>query len=346
MSIAPDEDLLVTDVYAAYPHSNGFTPDGRLVVGDALRPALHIVDLMRGAKKTELIDLAHLVEDAIVWFDVALRAPLLVTARADHLLLVNVDDGRTRVLHRSTNGAALDGLVAISPDGSLVAAIEHHSTDHRLLLIEASTGRVEEKLRVPWLANHVQFSLHDPDWLGCAHEGPADLITDRVQAFHPLLAPTGRNLADQHALSADAARALQLGHERWMFHRDGAIVVAYGDGPEPRGLWEMPVGEPARLISAGPRDWHCGISRDGTLAVVDTTGPATLPGHGWNDAGDRSSVVVVDMASGKRTIVANTRFDAHPFHPHPAFTPDGRHIVHNHITADGRRGVALREVAE
>jgi len=343
VSIAPDEDLLVTDVYAAYPHSNGFAPDGRLVVGDAWRPALHLVDLASGAS-SELIDLGHLVDDEILWFDVALRAPLLVTARAGHLLLVTLDRGESRVLHRSTADASLDHLVAITPDGTLVAAIEHRPHDHRLLLIDTSAGRVTEQLRVPWLANHVQFSPADPDWIGFSHEGPADRIADRVHAFHPRLAREGGDLTDQRALSAVPAHALQLGHERWMFHRPGAIAVAYGDGPDPRGLWELPVDRPARLISAGPRDWHCNISRDGSRAVVDTTGRATLPGHGWSQAEEESSIVVIDIATGERTIVAHTRFQAHPFHPHPAFTPDGTRIVHNHITADGRRGIALREV--
>ncbi len=343
MSIAPDEDLLVMDVYAAYPHSNGFAPDGRAVVGDATRAALHLVDLPSGAS-SELIDLGYLADEEILWFDVALRAPLLVTARAGHLLLVSLDNGESRLLHRAAKDASLDHLVAITPDGTVVAAIEHRRDEHRLLLIDTRTGRTTEQLRVPWLANHVQFSLADPDWIGLSHEGPADRVTDRLHAFHPLRAPYGDDLTDQRALSADGSRALQLGHERWMFHRAGAIAVAYGEGPDPRGLWEFPVDRLPRLISAGPRDWHCNISRDGSRAVVDTTGRATRPGRGWSRAGDESSIVVIDMATGERTVIGHTRFSTHPFHPHPAFTPDGTQIVHNHITADGRRGIVLREV--
>ncbi|WP_402845071.1 hypothetical protein [Microbacterium sp. GXS0129] len=118
MSIAPDEDLLVMDVYAAYPHSNGFAPDGRAVVGDATRAALHLVDLPSGAS-SELIDLGYLADEEILWFDVALRAPLLVTARAGHLLLVSLDNGESRLLHRAAKDASLDHLVAITPVDAL-----------------------------------------------------------------------------------------------------------------------------------------------------------------------------------------------------------------------------------
>lgn len=117
-----------------------------------------------------------------------------------------------------------------------------------------------------------------------------------------------------------------------MFHRPGAVVVAYGESEAgPRGLWQvLPDGE-ARLVSPGERDWHCGISRDGKWAVVDTSGPADAPGRGWQNAGRESSIVAVDTETGERTLLATTGHEPHPYHPHPSITPDGRSVVFNHV---------------
>lgn len=336
------DDFIAVDVYATYPHCNGFLPDGsRMVVGDAERPALHIVDVERGARPELLVDLPP-AGDAIAWFDVALEVPLLAMAWAGRVLTLDLTDAAARP--RTVHTGDLDGLVGISPDGSRIAAIEQRGTERTLLVIDAETGRVDDRVSLASHANHVQMSPADPSWIGCAHEGAAADIADRVRAHHPASAPAGRLLFDQRANADDPAHPLQVGHERWMFHRTGAVLVAYGDGPQTRGVWEAPVDAPARLVSAGERDWHVGISRDGSRVVVDTTGPADMPGHGWQDAGDRSSIIVIDTGTGARTVVAETRFAQHPFHPHPSFTPDGRAVVHNHIDATGRRGVALREV--
>ncbi|WP_405718467.1 hypothetical protein [Streptomyces sp. NBC_00046] len=85
-------------------------------------------------------------------------------------------------------------------------------------------------------------------------------------------------------------------------------------------------------VQAGPArpDRHCDISRDGRRAVVDTTGPFDAPGRGWQDAGQVSDVVLVDMATGARTPLARTEADRHPRHPHPVFTPDGTAVLYNH----------------
>jgi hypothetical protein len=271
--------------------------------------------------------------------------PLLATAWAGRILTLDLSDAAPapRVIRTALDDAAFDGLVSISPDGARIAAIEVRGDNRTLLLIDAQSGAVEHSTALHGHANHVQLSPADPTWAGFSHEGPAGSIADRMWGVHPHLAPHGISLFDQRALSSDAGTPLQAGHERWMFHRPGAIIVAYGEGPAPRGVWEVPLDAEPRLISAGDRDWHCGISRDGTRVVVDTTGPADAPGKGWAEAGDRSSIVVIDAATGARTVIAETRFAPHPFHPHPAFTPDGTQVVHNHIDQQGRRGVALRE---
>ncbi|MER5365648.1 hypothetical protein [Streptomyces sp. NPDC002722] len=176
--------------------------------------------------------------------------------------------------------------------------------------------------------SHQFHSPYDESWLTFAHEGPSREIPDRIWARHPVRAPEGRCVFDQAAEGG----TLAVGHERWMFHDLGALVCAYGESEAgPRGLYALhPDGRPARLVSAGERDWHCDISRDGRRAVVDTSGPLDAPGRGWQNAGQVSDVVLVDMATGARTLLARTAADRHPRHPHPVFTPDGTAVLHNH----------------
>ena len=339
-----DDDFIAVDVYATYPHCNGFLPDGsRMVVGDRNRPALHIVDVARGSRPDLLLELPD--GDGIPWFDVALDVPRLAMAWRDQVLILDVADAAApaRTVHTAVAGGRLDGLVGISRDGATIAAIEERGDERVLLRIDVDRGAAQQLLRLPAHANHVQISAADPGWIGFAHEGPAEEVDERVWGWHADSAPEGHPLFDQRAHAATSV-PLQVGHERWLFHRPGALVVAYGAGPEPSGVWEVAIDAPPRLVSPGDRDWPAGVTRDGRRVVVDTTGSADAPGRGWHDAGDRSSIVVIDARTGERTVIAETRFDRHPFHPHPSFTPDGRSVIHNHIDAAGRRGIALRDV--
>jgi hypothetical protein len=119
-------------------------------------------------------------------------------------------------------------------------------------------------------------------------------------------------------------------------HDRSVLAIAYGVSPEgPRGLYEVFFsGRPARLISQGDRDWHCNLSPDGGWAVVDTTGPHDLPGRGWENAEGRSDVLLVEMATGRRELLAHTTLTKHPWHPHPVFTPDGRGVVYSEARGD------------
>lgn len=346
----PSDRFIARDVYAAYPHCNAFFDGGRrMIVGDASAPRLLVVDVEPDATPELLLDLRPLGDGGgrLLWFDVAVNAPTLAAAWSDTVIALDLRDTHPAptVVYTAGSGAQIDGLVSINAQGTKVAAIEIRDDDRSLLVIDLASGEVDRRLSVAWWANHVQFSPADDQWIGFAHEGASTEVDDRVWGSHPALAPVGRPLADQAALSSED-RPLALGHERWMFHRAAAIVVAYGDGPSPRGVWELPTDDRApRLLSAGERDWHCGISRDGTRIIVDTTGPVETPGIGWTDAGDRSTLVLIDVADGSRRTLTETRFLPHPFHPHPAFTPDGTQIVFNRVDSDGTRGVAVVDAA-
>ncbi|MFC9558666.1 hypothetical protein [Agromyces sp. NPDC056965] len=365
--------FLADEAYATYPHCNGYYDHGRrLVVGRAGdgTPRLFgiAVDDPTDDAPELLLDLGALIGGAgtdvaaqdppmgaTAWFDVALDAQVLAAAWAERVVVRDLADAASvpAVVYVSPADWSLDGLVSISADGARLIVNETRGVVRRIVEVRLVDGAAHELLRLDWWANHSHLCPADEDWIGFAHEGSATTVHDRVWGWHPEHAPDGRALVAQHeivdaAAAGSPAASVALGHERWMFHEPGAIVVAYGDSPVgPRGVHLVPVdGRPVRLLSAGDRDWHCGISRDGTHVVVDTTGPEGAPGRGWQDAGERSSIVLIDVADGTRTVLDETSFEPHPFHPHPSFTPDGRGIVYNRVErdADGavtRRGVAI-----
>ncbi|MFE2774025.1 hypothetical protein [Microbacterium resistens] len=386
---APSPRILLEDSYATYPHSNGYYGEGgrRVALGradaSAEQGAGEIVGVRWGAEGDPdpevLLPADVLAEEAgtafpvwtpehptrsVPWFDIAVGAPVLICARGSAVLRVQLaGPGRTpSVVYRAADGWSLDGLTSVAADGRTAVISEGRRRDdggseHRALLLDLASGATREIVRHPWRANHFHFSPADESWIGYAHEGAATAVDDRLWAWHPQHAPEGRPVVDQRALAVErGARgeqdAVALGHERWMFHDSGAVVIAYGESPVgPRGVYEVFVDERApRLVSAGDRDWHVGVSRDGRRIVVDTTGPADAPGRGWADAGTASTIVLVDAATGSRRTLAETGFIAHPYHPHPSFTPDGSAVVFSHVERDAagrilRRGAAVVPVA-
>ncbi|CAD6010666.1 hypothetical protein [Agreia sp. COWG] len=368
---APDTvRVLLEDSYATYPHSNGYLRGGRQVVLGIAggRPSLVRVDLGDPHADHAIVvrpDQFELAADStfagtswspehattpVPWFDIALHSDTLVTCWGNQLLTADAagTDERLRTLYRPPTGWTLHELMSISGDGRTAYVSESDGREWVLRSVAVGDGDTEELLRASWHANHIHPVPADESWLMFSHEGPASTIGDRMWAMHPTLAPGGRVTVDQRALS-DAETPLSIGHERARFDCAGAVVVAYGESPAgPRGLYETFLdGRAPRLVSAGDRDWHCGVSRDGTRMVVDTTGPFSRPGRGWIDAGSHSSIVLVDPTSGARRELARTGFIGHPYHPHPSFTPDGQAVVFNHVqyADDGativRRGAAI-----
>jgi hypothetical protein len=358
--------ILLEDTYATYPHCNGYYDGGNRVALGRADGTEEIVGVRwEGAGDPEVLLPAEFIasesghrqepwsvespQRSVLWFDIALDAQTLVCARGGALFHVELAAERRapRVAYRSTDGWTLDGLTSVTSDGRTAVISESREGEHRALLLDLAEGTTTEIVRHPWHANHFHFAPADESWIGYSHEGLSTSVEDRLWAWHPLHAPEGRSIVDQRELADAPGAAVALGHERWMFHDVGAVVIVYGESPAGlRGVYETFVdGRAARLISAGERDWHCGISRDGRRIIVDTTGPEDAPGRGWADAGNASSLVLVDAVTGARRVLADTGFIAHPYHPHPSFTPDGTAIVFNHVEFDAAGTVRLRGAA-
>ncbi|MFF0267131.1 oligogalacturonate lyase family protein [Kribbella sp. NPDC004536] len=321
--------IVAQGAHLTYPHANGFHDDRVAVVRwDAERSATALVSV-------SLDDAGDVQEictvpgpypnDNTVWFDVARSARRLAAVWDDALHLVDLDDPVAEVVYRGRN---LHGLVSINAAGDRVLVAEQEPC--RLLEVDVDTGGVRVVHTSSWWSNHAHYCPADEAWIGFSHEGPTETVPDRVWAWHASELPAGGCVLKQ-------PDGLYFGHERWAHHAVGAVVVAYGVSPgEPRGLYWTSPGEPeGRLLSRGDRYWHCDINRDGTLAVVDTSGPADRPGKGWENADNQSDVLLIDLRDGQVTPLARTLAKRHPAHPHPIFTPDSSSVLYNHLAPDG-----------
>jgi len=323
--------------YLTYPHNNGFSDGGRtLVLGEFRDDTIALVAMDTGTGETRrtipLGPTAGFGSENDPYFDVSLESGRVVFVAGNALWMVELrgEDPPLKVFQQPDSGK-LGGLVNLRPDGAKVLVPLKDAGGYAALEVDLASGTAREVIRKRWWAHHFHYSPHDPEWIGFCHEGQCEKTPDRLWAYHPEQAPVGRPLFDQRWDEPESR--LYLGHERWCFHDSALLVVAYGHGPgSPRGIYEVYAdGRPPVLFGEGDRDWHAGVSRDGRLAVVDTTGPHDLPGRGWDGAGRISDIVLLDRKSGERQFQARSRHFKHPSHPHPTFSPDGQWIYYNEI---------------
>ena len=324
--------------YLTYPHANGFADGGKsILLGQLDETTISIwkIDLATGAEN-QLCSFALEPEpEKLIWFDVALKSNQLAFIAEHSVWLMEIAKPESlRRLYRAPEGQTLSSLCSVTEDGKTVLCGLKTPEIYAALRVNTASGHGEIVFLHTWYANHFHFCPHDESWIGYCHEGPTEKVHDRLWAWNAMLEPRGTCLFDQ------TKQGLCFGHERWEFHQTATLAIAYGVSPGgPRGLYEaFPDGRPPRLVSEGDRDFHCGISRDGRWAAVDTTGPHDAPGKGWENASDISDVLLVDMHTGARHFLARSRqYMRHPRHPHPTFNLDGSAIFYNESSPDTTR---------
>jgi len=351
-----------------YPHCNGFLPGGRKMVyqknlgGETRR--LFVLDL----ETLESTPLPMIVPPdpsvrAGISFDIALRSPRIavIAHRIAWTLDLDRPEAGWRQVYASPEGAKQQDLPSITPDGCRLLTGETRAGSHAAVEIDLATLETRTLFEHAWYANHFHYCPHDPSWIGYSHEGPAETTLDRCWAWHPRHAPQGRCVFDQFSAAEDRARPLNAGHERWCFHDASAYVVAYAVSPGGRrGLYEIFAdGRAPRLLRESNTAWHCNMDASGRIAVVDTSAawdssPASPDEHRAGVAAhlkaDRerlpnlSDVVLLDLETGEDLPVARVTRTRHPWHPHPALSPDGRWLAYNDADP-ARQGAWLIEIA-
>jgi hypothetical protein len=331
------------NLHLGYPHGNGFADGGNsLILGHLDQDAASIwkFDLVAGTKQRLSRSFTKDLE-----FDVAFDANFLVAIAGNTVWRMGLDrfDDIVPIFH-APEGGSLHPLPSITRQGDRMVCGLYFPNRYICLGIDPKTGENTLYFEKPWFANHFHFCPYDEEWIGFAHEGKAEEISDRVWGWHSSSAPEGRCLFDQKTSSVE--QKLFVGHERWTFHDRSVLIVGYGVSPgTPRGIYEaFADGRDAVLISEGNRDFHLNVSQDGRWIVVDTTGPHDLPGRGWENADWISDILLIERSTGKRTFLARSRINTHPSHAHPVFSPDGRWIYFNE-TDSSRKSNRINRVA-
>jgi hypothetical protein len=347
----------------AYPHGNGFTADGRSVIfcqttDESGRPPRL---LTRDLLTSEIRDLPPIPNESspvgpntTICFDVAPAAPRVVAIYRADLWSLDLRPGAAwRHVFAQPEGAKIQDLPGISPDGRRCLVGLDEASSHRVVEVDLDSGIVRTLFAKAWHANHFHYSPHDPSWIGFAHEGPAEQITDRCWAWHPTLAPEGRVIFDQFKASDNPSKPLAVGHERWTFHDVSAYVVAYAVSPSSkRGLYEIFADNRApRLLWESNTAWHCNVNATGRFAVIDTSAawdPVPASGRDFEQGvarhrqADRdklsnlSDIVLFDLHTRDHIQVARSARTKHPFHPHPALSADARWLIYTDATPENR----------
>jgi hypothetical protein len=346
MTLPAPTEIFREGFYLPYPHSNGFCRDGRhIVLGKVEGTTASLWRCSLEGRDDHCLGSFDFSgeEEKLVWFDVARGADRLIASNGQQLRVIDVVTGERKSIYRAESPAHLMSLTAINAAGTRVLVGLRYPDRWAALEVDVDSGKSWILFEHAWYLNHFHYSPHDETWIGFCHEGACESVSDRVWGWHAMHAPKGRCLFNQNW--GDPKRELCAGHERWSFHADSVIVVAYGASPgRPRGIYEAFADRrAARLISEGNRDLHVNISASGRWIALDTSGPHDRSGRGWENADGISDVHLLDAVSGKRRWLARTRITSHPSHPHPVFSPDEQFVFYNEAT-EMPRGNRVRRV--
>ncbi|MEX2606102.1 MAG: hypothetical protein WD708_02055 [Kiritimatiellia bacterium] len=353
-------EFLGVGSHSTYPHMNGYSEHGKGLVYRRTQADSQLLlhrDLESG-NETVLLELNPEDSGGGCW-EVALDAPRLVWVRNNRAEMLDLENpGSPTEVYRPPAGNRLDELCSLTPDGSRLLTRHNSGDRHVAVETDLETGESRELFHHSWHANHFHYCPHDPEWVGFAHEGWTEDIFDRCWVWHRVYAPRGRTVFDQE--SREPGKKLCVGHEHWCYHDVSAYVPAYMHSPAgPRGLYEIfGNGRPPRLRWESDTIWHCTMDVTGRHVAVDTAGPFReepyteeqyrhyLEIFKRKDAAKEpmdADVAVLDLETGTSLWLAKAQWTRHPYHPHPAISPDARWVAWNDSLPE-QKGLWLAEL--
>lgn len=339
--------------YITYPHTNAFAFGGRVLIYGQMSDGIHGLyarNLATG-ETTRLPDIAPRSIRGMAC-DIAMHAPKMAAIFQNGAWILDLDTpSHWRCVYQSPASSNLDSLCSLASDGSRLVCMESSDGVCRAVEFDLKRGAQRVLFSKNWHANHIQYCHYDESWVAFSHEGPAQEILDRCWVWHQENAPHGIVAFDQG--SDEPGKPLCVGHERWGFHDVSGYVIAYAVSPAgKRGIYEIFAdGRPARLLWENDVLWHCNMDPTGRFAVVDTTGPFRDEGlteREFCESVDRhlqtdrengqnaSDVVVIDLQTRQTLHISEARRSRHPFHPHPAISPDRNWIIWNDDNREAR----------
>ncbi|MEE1736563.1 hypothetical protein [Streptomyces sp. BE147] len=315
--------------YFTYPTHNGFADADRIVLGQRETGGTSLWEVhLRTGEQRFLARFATPASDRnpFVWWNI--HSGRLVTCAENAIWLIDLADPAPVKLYSPPPGRALSVVVNLHPAGDRVLCSHYPAPitagPTKAVEIGLTDGSVKEVFSGDVMATHFQYSAHDPEWIGYALGG--NIL---AWAVHPVHAPKGRMIWDQ------AAAGVPVGtHPVWNSRAaTGCLAVAIGGRAS--GLWMVhPDDRPDRLLAPGPSGPngaynHCDLTADGRWAVTDTNG------RNGSALGQAGAVALVDLTGvhPPRTLGPAGWGSAHPGHPHPAFSPDGRMVAYTDTEA-------------
>lgn len=245
-------------------------------------------------------------------------------------------DGRFICVPTTAARAIAGPLREGRPAHDIDARVQAESLSSWLRIYDTANGAEVARAEVPcaWIT-HVQFAPDDAGLVLYNHEWPGDCGIRRMWLWDGV---AHRRLRDE---AEGRSRRDWTCHEMWA--DDGGSVIyhgAYADGPAYLGRWSRADGrlQEAALPTAWRRYGHFTAAGDGALLVSD--GYFQTDADPAGGCGAWLSLQRVDWSTGA---VAWTPLCRHGSswrsqdeHPHPVFSPDGRHVLFT-SDAGGRR---------
>jgi hypothetical protein len=292
---------------------------------------LFLVDITTGEER-------FLTEKAF-WSKSVVQDSFVYHLTEHEILRTGLADGKTELLWSGDFRYRLDGPPSLTADGhylSLYWELADKSTS--INRFDIQTGRMEEVYHTCFhypfeIANHCMLNPQNPNLMFFSHEGNCNYITNRLW-LADCEKHTAYNLFKQR-LNQEGGNGEPSGHEMWAPDGKGVYFIKYITTTiPPKGVMYFDLAKnEAKSIASKYEYWHAAAAPDSVRVCADT-----------QINGDTSEVVYIDPQNGVEKIVALAKTDwAHPCHPHPQFSPDGRYICYTALGENEKTVVGIVE---
>jgi len=256
------------------------------------------------------------------------------------LFAMHLHTNERRLVAKHLNGSTFLEPLSITNDERYLGVYWKESGEYCIGIVDGVTGEVRQVIKPGFpephkIANHAMINPVYSDQIFFAHEGSTEQIVDRIWFVN---ASSGEavNFYKQRKL-LDGRNGEFVGHEMWSYDGEWLYFVKYAHSPlAPAGVCRVSRdGKLKEHINGDYRYWHACPSPDGQYVVADTL----------LDEGQGSEIVLIHLPTRKPRVLCRVdRWNHHPGHPHPSFSPDSRKIIFTYADEQKDLRVGIMEI--